>query len=154
MNTNAILRETAASMLRVLGDEFMVTWNVSEHRKGSGITMYWTLGVYEVSPHNQVACWLHDGPGGPAKLEAIALKWLEVGESLSDIGAPLCMDCWEEHDRMRVATEEHSGRDYCTDCLSDYGERQQEASDADYYGGSGPSDQDRFEAARDSGRRL
>lgn len=66
--------------------------------------------------------------------------------------AALCEDC-ADGGADTVATEKHGDTPLCSDCYGNRSERTHEAMCEDYYGGSGPSDQDRFEAARDSGRR-
>lgn len=75
-------------------------------------------------------------------------------EHLRILAGPICEPCWLDDDALAPATENHSGTDYCVDCYSNMAERAHEAMCEDFYGGSGPSDQGRFEARRDSGRRA
>lgn len=79
---------------------------------------------------------------------AKALSFLRI------LCGPTCEPCWLDDDELTLATENHGGTEYCSSCYDSMAERAHEAMCEDFYGGSGPSDRDRFEAARDSGRRT
>jgi hypothetical protein len=51
---------------------------------------------------------------------------------------PICLRCDEEKGIITLATEEHMGEPYCSNCLSAMSEAAYARMCEDYYGGSGP----------------
>jgi hypothetical protein len=97
---------------------------------------------------------LDDGVAGRPDVTLRAIDSEELGAALDCLrilNGSVCWPCWEDHDRVTVATDSHG---LCTDCYDAAAERQWESHCEDFYGGSGPSDRDRWEAARNSGRRA
>lgn len=75
-------------------------------------------------------------------------------EHLRILTGPICETHWGSEGEIVPATIRDGGRDWCEPCHESAVGGQWESHCEDFYGGSGPSDQDRFEASRDCGRKL
>jgi hypothetical protein len=112
-------------------------------------------------------CW-HTSALCPAVLTDLEH---DVGEAIGeDLGfslnhlriltGPICASCWGTDGEIVAATIRETYYGYCAPgwfcerCHERASEGAWESHCSDFYGGSGPSDRDRWEAARNSGRRL
>lgn len=67
---------------------------------------------------------------------------------------PICARC-DENGRITLATEEHMGEHYCSNCLSTMAEAAHERMIEDFYGGSSPqSINEQYQAAARDRREL
>lgn len=156
------MRNPLAPVLAAIRVWIPATWNVHCERTDTWIddreptTVFW---VFVFAPNRGgdqlVGAFRADNTDA---VQTQAEAWIAMVASLAEVGAPLCRDCVDRYESanayeaVKLAT--HTDHVLCDDCYDRASERAHEDLCSDYYGGSGPSDQDRSEAARDAGRRT
>lgn len=136
------LSATAAELAAAISDKsIVVATSCSEHHRDGAAEAFYSLDVYTRNPWEAVVQFSANAPIGNEdepvlRLVDKARQWLAVGESLRYLGAPICTRC-DDDGRFRLATDlEH---ELCAECCGREAERQSQASDAEYYGGSTPT---------------